>query len=457
MHNDDKTADIIRANTSPRYQRLEALESWVAGTQYAGRKPWFDDSVPLWERAPVIVYPVVQIAVNSFVDLLLGEGRFPAFSTKPDEDDDGDEDGLDEEPSLVVDKFLIKHHERCKFRAYAREALASAMGCGTTVGVHGVRGGKPFADALPAKWCTPEFDGDRNVIALDIRYPYVEEFKDRDGKWKRRVKLYRRRLDESTDTTYYPADAREDGTEPSWSADPAQTFAHGLGFCPVVWYPFVRGTAPINQIDGHAIHEFILDEIQAHDIARSQWHRCSLLSEPQLYETGVEPGFNPTEIGRKDDVPAYSEVDGRVVGQYRCGPSREPARKKGPGYVWQYPNPDSRVDAVTIGADALAAQKDNCSDLRVKLQESMCVVFLDPENIKFAATTSGKALEAIKQKQIDRCDQYRDDLRDNFLLPSVSMQLRIAQRVGAGLRVPGVNNALPVLKKFATNEAADAA
>lgn len=456
LGHDQRTLDIIRANTPPRYKRLEHLERWVAGTQYAGRCGWFDDTqkVPLWDRAPCVVYPVVQIAINSFVDLLLGEGRFPAFSTKPDEDDKEDEDGLDQESSEVVDKFISKHHELARFRAFAREGLANAMGCGTTVGIHGVRNGKPFAEALPAKWCTPKFDHERNVTELDIRYPYVEEYQDHDGTWKCRVKLYRRKLDEGRDVTYLPADAREDGKEPSWKEDPAQSVAHGLGFCPVIWYPFVKGCAPVNQIDGHSIHELILDEIQGHDIARSQWHRCALLSEPQICEIGVESGYSPTETGQTPRVPS-TDANGQPNGAFVFGASSAPARKKGPGYVWQYPDPNTKVEILTFPADALKAQQDNCSDLRIKLQEAMCVVFLDPENVKFAATTSGKALEAIKQKQIDRCDQYRDDLKDNFLLPSVNMQLRIAQKTGLGLKVPGMKNALPLLKKFATEEPSD--
>jgi len=123
-------------------------------------------------------------------------------------------------------------------------------------------------------------------------------------------------------------------------------------------------------------------------------------------------------------------------------------RKKGPGYVWRYPNTETRVEYLTVPATALKVLDENARDLRIKLQEALGVVFLDPENIKFAATTSGKALEAIKQKQIDRCDQYRDDLTDNFLLPTLDMQLRIAHKLGAGLRVPGIDKVQAMLAKF---------
>ncbi len=178
------------------------------------------------------------------------------------------------------------------------------------------------------------------------------------------------------------------------------------------------------------------------------------MSEPQPVEIGVDPDHNPTELGRPAAVAA-TELGGRITatnpqrGTYDTGGGGAgPVRKKGPGYVWRYPNPETKVEYLAIPPDALKAIDDNARDLRIKLQEGLGVVFLDPENIKFAATTSGKALEAIKQKQIDRCDQYRDDLRDNFLLPSVDMQLRIAHKLGAGLKVPGVVEVQKLLAKF---------
>ncbi len=450
---------LFAANTSPRYKRLEWLESWVRGEQYAARPcDWFDDSVPLWERRPCVVYPAVDLAIQSYVDLLFGEGRFPSFSSRPGEDEADDEAGLGEEASRTLDRFIVKHHDICSFRAFCRESLAAAMGCGTSVGLHGHRNGKPFAEHIPAKWGTPTFEVSGAVSSLEIRYPYVDEYKQANGQWAVRVKLYRRVVDQEADTTFFPADASADGREPNWVVDPKRSIKHGLGFCPVVWYPFMRGSVPVNVIDGQAVHALTTDEIQAHDIARSQWHRCALFSEPQMCELGVAPGYNPTSVGRTAVVPA-TEKGGRAGpgnpdrGGYMLGSGPAEARKKGPGYVNQYPNPETKVELLTTPADSLEAQHINVSDLRLKVQEALCVVFLDPENIKFAATTSGKALEAIKQKQLDRCGQYRDDLRDRFLLPTLDMQLRIAQRVGKSLRVPMIDKALPLLKKFSTEDA----
>ncbi len=452
MEVDKEVLATVRANQPPRYKRLEALESWVNGSQYDRKKSWWDDSVPLWERAPCIVYQIVSNAIQSNVDLVLGEGRFPELTSKPGEDEADEENGLSSDQSADLDRFIDEYHKLCRFPSHCREAFSAAQGSGGAVAIHGWRNGIPFADLIPSKWGTPEFDAYGNCISLKIQYPFVEEFQKPNGEWSSKCKLYKRVIDTTKDTTFETVDARPDGREPtSWPADAERSVTHGLGFCPVVWYPFMKGCAPVNQIDGLAIHARLTDEIQAHDIAISQRHRCALMSEPQIIEVGVTPGENPTDTARK---PRMISVDdnGRPVGSYDDSGPQQAARKKGPSYVWQYPNPETKVSTLTIGADALKAQDDNARDLRIKLQESLAVVTLDPENIKFAATTSGKALAAIKQRQLDRCDQYRDDLKDAFLLPSVQMQLRIAAKVGKQLNVPGIDKVTALLKKFASGK-----
>jgi len=120
-----------------------------------------------------------------------------------------------------------------------------------------------------------------------------------------------------------------------------------------------------------------------------------------------------------------STLEGGIVddsnprnGGYRTGDAGSPARKKGPGYVWTYPNNDTKVGAIFYPGDTLKAQEENAKDLRIKLQELLAVVLLDPEHLKVANELSGKALQALKQKQIDRCDQFRDDLRISPIVDS---------------------------------------
>lgn len=469
-----------RANMPPRFIRLQELESWAKGEQYNGLADWWTGepgNKPLWERRPCCIYPAIEIAITSNSDLVLGEGRFPTATTKPGEDEgDADDDspdaassstptadnGLSEDDSDVVDRFLREYHKISRFKAHCREAFEAAQGASTAVVVHGHRNGTPFQDLIPAKWCTPAFDIDRNVTLLDIRYPFLEEYQQADGKWAVRCKLYRRVIDQQSDTTYLPADANENGIEPSWQADPKLTVSHGLGFCPVVWYPFMKGSGPVNAIDGKAVHQGYEGLVQAHDIALSQKHRCALYSEPQPVEIGVTPGYNPTaELGRVAMVPStqfggtqpgsegYDGGNpGAKTGNYVMGSPGHAARKKGPGNMWSYVDPQTKVEYLAFPDSVLPNMAEHCVDLLEKIEEALAVVFPKPGQFKGTGVVSGRAIEQAKQRQYDRCDKYRDDLADNFITPSINMQLRVAVKAREQLRVPGIAQALPILDRF---------
>lgn len=449
----------FRGNLSPRAAKLTQLESFVKGTQYNGRPSWWSIDVPLQERAPCVVYPVVRIAIHSNVDMVLGEGRYPEITTKVAEDEGEEDNGLDLEHSKIVDRFIREYHKICRFKSGSRESFAEAQGCGSVAAIHGVRNGRPFQDLIPAKWCEPEFDTEGAVSRLVIQYPYIEQYQDQNGSWCARTKLYRRVIDTTRDVEYFPADAPDHtGMQISWRENPQRTVDHGLGFCPIVWYPFMRGAQPINVVDGQALHVGLFDEIEAHDFSISMRHRAAIYAgDPQVVEIGVERGYNPSTVGRLPVMPSTPKggtpgEENPVNGEWSTlGGGMAQARKRGSTTIWQYEEPETRVSLLTLPSDALKALDDDAKDIRIKLQESLAVVFLDPENVKFAATTSGKALQAIKQRQLDRCDQYRTDFGDRYFEPSVSMQLRIAQTIlgrGEKLRVPGAKAVTPILKQF---------
>lgn len=407
----------VEANLSPRARHMRDLERYVDGTQYDGLPDWFSAEKPLWERAPCIVYPIVQSAIDSNGDLLLGDDRFPTFGL----------DGLEGTEAEAFDGALSRIAHMSRLPAGAREVFAAAQGCGSACAIFGIRSNRLFIDTTRASWCTPQLDVDGGCLSLEIRYAYIATEIVR-GERRALAKIYRRTIDEKTDITYLPVDATTRLQEPKWAPDPARSITHSLGFCPVVWYPHMRGCAAEGDVDGRAIHEHITDEIRAHDFALSQRHRAALYcGDPQWTEVGVAPGYNPTSSGRRVEVPA--SIGGRPgetphASYVSGGPKK--ARKKGPGSVWQYEAKDVQVKLHTLPGDALKALDDHARDLRVKLAESLGVVFLDPETLPRATALSGRALEALKARQLDRCDQYRSDFGDRFLLPAQGMQMRIA-------------------------------
>jgi hypothetical protein len=460
----DKATRLASKRMSPRAHRLAELERWVDGTQYDHLADWFDD-VPIAEKAPCVVEPLVADSIESHVDMVLGESRFPDLTTRPgededDEDDPDDEGGLNEDDSSALDELIESACKQARFGAICREALAMSMGCGSVSAIYGAREGRLFGETVKARWCEPEFiTGNCGPLKrLVIEYPYIETYQDQDGTWKVRACIFRREIDAATDITMRPADAEL--AKPNWV--PAQTIAHGLGFCPVVWYPFIRGCSIVGQIDGAAPHANLRGEIRALDVAVSQRHRAALYAgDPQWTECGVELGSSPSSMGRgsmlvmteKGGAPSG---DNPVVNRIMEPSGAKPGRKKDPGSIWQFEDKDTKVELHQLNGDALKAISENASDIRTKIMQALAYVPLDPETSSvMRGSLSGKALESLKERQLNRDDKIRDDFGDGFIKPSASMLLRICHVKGAGLRVKGLTKASGILARFAS-EGSDA-
>ncbi len=458
---------ILWAHTSARARDLQRFDDYVRGKQYARLKNWWSDA-PIWKRAPCIVDPIVSTAIRSNVDLVLGEGRYPAITSRPDEDEP--EEGLGskgqspegqdpkekvkrpESPSERLDKWLEVLQHTARFSAHCRQALEQAQGTGTAVGIFGVRSGRPFADLVKPQWCTRKLNEDGKVTELVIQYPYLSAEEDGQGKQVVRCRRYRRQIDASRDVTFKPIVLTKSGPLDEQHEDPTLTKSHQLGFCPAVWYRFMAGCSTIAEIDGHPVHEDLTDEVDALNYALSQsQHAAIYAGQPQPYEVGVEPGFNPT--GTRHIVDQAGSRDGET-GVPSCTydePHTKEGRIKGPGNVWQYPS-GVTVGYLTIPEGALEAMDEHCQRVRSKITEGLAVVLLDPDQVKFAATVSGKAMEALRARQLDRCDQIRDDFGDGYLLPAIDMLIRVVRAVsrsGQQVDVPGIDEILPLLDDFA--------
>jgi hypothetical protein len=455
--NADAALEAANANLSPRQRELQSLESFALGTQYDGRPSWWDSSVPLWERAPCIVYLQTKCAIQSNTDLVLGEARFPVITSNPGEDD-SDADGLDPEESKNVDRAIRELCDRVRFRSISRQALEHGQQAKSVAGIVGTRDGHPFIEIVRSRWCEPKFDVHRRVTELEIRYPYIKWEKQADGKWKLSAKLYRRVINAEADTTFLPIDAPKDGREPkpeAWVEDEARTVAHKLGFCPVVWYAHMRECSTVEDYDGEAIHQNVCDEIQGLDFALSQKHRAALFcGDPQVVEVGVEPGYNPSQVGGRAAVVPSTRSGGTIgannpaIGSYGGGGNA--VRVKSPGTAWQYPDPNTKVTYLTLPRGSLGELDNHCADLRNKIAESLQVVVLDPQNLKLAAAISGKAIEQLRSRQFDRCDQIRDDVGSGWILPAVKMLLRVALKTKVS--IPAVKKAAAALAGFIADD-----
>ncbi len=456
----DAALTLVRQAQSARTKHLHVLENYVHGTQYHGRPDWFSNDRPLWERAPCIVYPIARAAIDSNVDLVLGEKTFPTISVPhidPALDDDADDaDDTDaaskaaKEDAELVNRWICEFEDYARLRPVATELFASAQGCGSAVAIVAIRSGRVVVDTTRASWCTPTLDADGAVLVLEIEYPYLNQTKDSTGAWVVEAMMYRRVIDTQQDITYKPAKIANG--PPSWSA--LTTINHGLGFCPVVWYAHQKGCSTVADFDGHAIHAHLLDEITALDFTLSQRHRAAMYAgDPQWTEVGVEPGSNPSPGGRGAQATPATMAGGPVsasnpvTGQYAMA-SKGHVRKKSPGDVWQYENENTKITLHTLPGDALTSLDNHAKDLKLKICEAMGVVFLDPMDMPRGGELSARAIASLKARQLDRCDAYRSDFGDLCLRPLVTMLFRIITTRPSGLKLPGLTKVLPLLTQL---------
>ena len=295
------------------------------------------------------------------------------------------------------------------------------------------------------------------VTKLEIRYPYLEEFEDPVTKKPSvRALLYRRVVDATADTTYLPAKASLGGAEPdAWTPDRSKTYEHGLGFCPVVWYPFLKEEGSVAEIDGQAIHQHHLAEVVGLDFALSQRHRATLMTtDPLLIEIGVEQGYNPTAVGQKASIWLPGDPDENKQWRAPSPAAGTQVRRRAPGQAYQYPE-RAQVSYLTLPAGSLEASFKNAAELEAGLAEAFCWVPTDPKEMMSGATLSGRALEWLHKKQINFDSDVRADVGHGLLIPLVSMLLRIVHKLGAsgGLYLLGVKKLLPILARFEREQA----
>ena len=401
---DVQIQEIIRRHTSARYLRLDRLERYVAGTQYEGRPSWFDDSVELFSRAPCIVAPIVKTAIASHVGMIFRKA--PVITSAPDEDETKIDPnfGLSEDNSKKLDAGIVQVMRHANLMTVSKEVLRRAMGGSSAVAVPAIRNGRLAVDVMSAKWCTPKFDpkDNRKVESLEIKYPFLQDKQEAaTGKWYKVVMLFRRVIDETKDTTFQPVEAPErPEIEPVWTPDADKTVEHNLGFCPVVWYKFMGQCGATHEIDGEAIHAGVLDEITGLDFAVSQRQRAVLYNaDPITYETGVQEGFIPTETVTSSAYMGPMDASENAQWRRPAGPGKQ-GRKRGPGQVWQYLNPEAKVGQLTLPSDAVQAIQVNAADLKDTICSALRWNPIDPKEMASGATLSGRALEILYTDQV---------------------------------------------------------
>lgn len=425
-----------------RYRRLDALEQVWKGTAYDGRPSWWDATVPLAERAPCVVDPIARRAGRKLRNLVFGEGRFPALSAKAGP---ADVEGLalaDAEAAALT-AALERVVKQAQLRLRARQMLDAGLMCGTSVTVCMLRAGRLHVQVLPAKWCTPEFDpaDPERVTSLDVRYRYagVDPETGRDGHlW------YRRLITETADVTFAPVACRDDGREPAWTPDPAQTFA--TEFCAVDWHRNLPEPGDPDALDGAPLCAGLEGEMECRDFALSQRHRNGRYNgEPQIVLAG---GRLPEPDGRTARPPATNLGTAEKPSLWRRFGDAIGVTKKAPGKVWELKEGASAAMLESTGAGATILG-DDAEGIERVINNTIGIVDADPSVIG-AGDLSSKALHLLFADMLG----VASDLRECWgaaLVRVAQTLLRLLTTDAAlngGLKLAGARDAGLLLRRF---------
>lgn len=443
-----RACEIADLYKNPRFRQLEVLEKYLDGSVYDGRPDFFNpgSDTPLLGRKPCVVYPISEIAIGSHSDMVLGEKSWPRLKVAGTKLADAQKETLETLLGSIV--------EQAELRSQMAEALETAMASRSVAFVGCIDQGKIGVQLLATKGCTLERDGFGRPTRLTEMYPYVEEVPDpvNPGKWTWLPKLYKRVIDAVSDTVFLPVTATENAQAVPTTADPQQSRAHNLGFCPVEWYAFRprlgrKRAGP----DGRAIHERLLDEIDALNIGLSQRTRSAhYAGDPQLWETGVE---KDEQIAPQATITPGSIVDhtgkvifGRPYGGHRTG------RKKGPGAVWRYENHEARVGMLTLPGDAFDAVNAHCKDILSIICEGMYYVRLEYDKATMGTDVSGRALEILHKPQVLFDSKVREDFGPHGISAVLGLLMRVAlaaDRARPGsVYLDGLKEAETILETF---------
>jgi hypothetical protein len=370
---------------------------------------------------------------------------------------------LSEKESQLLDRFVCAIVDQTKLEDVSIDGLSDALTCGTTVAIARVDDEQKLAVDLEfAKHCTPKVSPFGKLLSLEIRYPYVAEVETNEpgrGKvFSYECRIYRRVIDEQRDTTYLPAVASENGDEPStWTPDPNLAFVHGLGFVPAIWWRRGKKRTTAAEIDGCPIHQNLLDEIDGLNFSLSQRHRAARYAgDPQICEYGTTPDSVIAPQGRAPRTAYAGDGDHPANKRWILDSKGQPMRAKGPGTIWTYENASAKCEYLTLPAGALDSLVGDVRDLYAMLRDAMGYVDSNPETMKIGGDVSGETLKWLYTNAVNYCNRIRPDFADGFLLPLVSLLLRLIQKKhtsGETLDIPGFVKVAPILDRFGKNDA----
>lgn len=279
----------------------------ISATQPLLSSEKFSQYIPLRARRPSSPIRLARAIVNTFTNLVFGEGRFPTFHV------DGDEQTQDFIQTLVRQMSLpVK--------------MIQARNLGGSVGSVGLSwcflDGKPRCEVHNSKFCYVHEWTDREQLiprhVTELKTEQVDEWDPQKRQYVRNIYWHRRDWTPTVDIVFIPV-KDEPGQDPVFRPDLARSEEHNDG---IIHFEWIQNT-PSDDIDGLPDYEGLYEPCDALDLLASVVMKGATLNldptlklkmDPDIVNRmGVKKGSDNALITGKDGDAEYLELGGTSI------------------------------------------------------------------------------------------------------------------------------------------------
>lgn len=370
-----------------REAKLETLDSYYEGRQYAKLPKWNEDEktkghVPLRSKQPLIKFPFAKTLSKRVTAKLLGHSVFPSFTFEefPDEQE-----------------FFNAIIREAKLRSRLLEPLRRGINSGSVFVRFYISAGVIKLERYDSKFCYPVFQDNGQLESVTVRYIYTDK-EDRDANGKPKRKWYQLTLDQNSETLFDNPEYQKD-KDPDFQI--VEQVEHGFGFVQGSWF---RTAEVKDSPDGHGLCEDILEFIDEINYSLSQSNKAvSYNQDPQLIiknmteeemATLIRSSMKSWNMGQKGEA-TFLESD--LTGVERAGDLR--------------------------------------NTMKQNIQDISFVTMLDPEKI-IGSAQSGKAMEVLHGPFKDLIDDLRPAVEEFLKELVLKIGLAVLMASKKGMDVP---------------------
>jgi len=413
--------------------RTREMQGWRAaweGIDLTNRPSFWDTTVPLRERQPLVRAQLARTAGERLTALVFGDRGFPTIALA---DNDYAVTLTDSEREILTDllgELVESMALRTEMPATLDEGLKVSSAC-VVVKLHD---GMLGLEMIAAEWCTPTIDARGECTCLVVQYktPAAKVGGVQTWDW------YRREITCDYDRVYdrVPFD---EVRAPDWSKVTYREVPQE--FCPVVWYRSMSAaTSRATSIDGEPLMRGLEDEIEALDMSLSMRVRTGYYNgDPKMVRMGVDGDAPPAPLGALGRLAH----DGFNFRAHDSGP----AVKAAPGQIWNLPAGGDAKLLESTGAGATILD-GSVTTMRRVITDVMGVLLADPETLG-KGDISARALTLMYGPMLNVADRLRSEMTE-VMRRVLSHALRLLTTATArkrGVYLATWDRALPVLDR----------